>query len=185
MPCTFPIPDQHLLLPPSPAAAGASPEDIREKGELQRTYYALLHAVVHNGLAGALLKAPGALDVVMGALVRGAGAHRDVTIRKTCVQVRCGVLCSAALVGLCSTMHQHACMHACTHGAAIMHQPRAVLKITPLALVAAPQGVSLSHNCATVKPPGPHASCGPGCTGDPLAGPAVPLLWGPQCCGCA
>jgi hypothetical protein len=67
------------------------------------------------------------------------------------------------------------CAPARMHGAAIMHQPRAVLKITPLALVAAPQGVSLSHNCATVKPPGLHASCGPGCMGT-ACWPAAPVL---------
>ncbi len=48
-------------MPPDPQCATApvhtaSFDDMREKGELQRTYYALLHAVVHNGLAATLLK---------------------------------------------------------------------------------------------------------------------------------
>jgi hypothetical protein len=80
-------PDQHCATAPVYTAAGASLDDMREKGELQRTYYALLHAVVHNSLAATLLKTPGVLDVVMGALVTGAAAHSDVTMRKTCVQV--------------------------------------------------------------------------------------------------
>jgi hypothetical protein len=55
--------------------------------------------VAHSGLAGCLLKAPpGVLDAVMGALVRGASAHSDVTIRKTCIQVG-GLVAGAGLGG--------------------------------------------------------------------------------------
>jgi hypothetical protein len=82
------------LSAPRPAACsggGAQSEEARERAELQRTYYATLAAVANNGLADALLKAPpGVLDAVMGALARGASAHSDVTIRKTCIQVRAG-----------------------------------------------------------------------------------------------
>ena len=65
-----------------PAAAGSA-EDIRERAELQRAYYAFAHALVHNGLAPVLLRAPaGTLDAVLGALVRGAATHVDAGARK-------------------------------------------------------------------------------------------------------
>lgn len=36
--------------------AAATLEDMREKGEAQRAYYSLLHALTHQGLSGVLLK---------------------------------------------------------------------------------------------------------------------------------
>lgn len=62
--------------PPAPycsagAAALGSAEDARERGELQKGYYSFLHSLVHNDLAGALLRAPpGALDAALGALMQ-------------------------------------------------------------------------------------------------------------------
>mmetsp|Transcript_5354 Transcript_5354/g.11718 ORF Transcript_5354/g.11718 Transcript_5354/m.11718 type:complete len:1077 (-) Transcript_5354:655-3885(-) len=72
---------------PAGVAAGTS-EDARERGELQRTFYALVHVMVHNGLSMALLKIPpAALDAIMSAVTRGASAHVDATVRRTCIQV--------------------------------------------------------------------------------------------------
>ncbi|KAK9812733.1 hypothetical protein WJX72_002830 [[Myrmecia] bisecta] len=65
-------------------------EDLREKAELQRSYYSFLHAVTHNQLTGALVAAPGQagmLEAVLEALARGAGSHADPATRRTCVQV--------------------------------------------------------------------------------------------------
>lgn len=60
-----------------PAAAGSN-EDLRERAELQKAYYAFAHALVHNKLAAVLLRAPpGTLDAVLGALMRGAATHVD------------------------------------------------------------------------------------------------------------
>ena len=60
------------------AAAAGSTEDLRERAELQRAYYSFLHALVHNGLSGVLLRAPpGTLDAALGALMRGAATHVD------------------------------------------------------------------------------------------------------------
>lgn len=56
------------------APALGSAEDLREKGELQRGYYSFLHALAHNDLAPALLRAPpGILDAVLGALMQVGG----------------------------------------------------------------------------------------------------------------
>ena len=60
-----------------PAAVGSA-EDLRERAELQRAYYAFLHSLAHNGLAPVLLRAPpGSLDAALGALMRGAATHVD------------------------------------------------------------------------------------------------------------
>jgi exportin-T len=66
----------------------ATLEDAREKGELQRGYYGLLHAVVHQNLASSLLQAPPqVLDQLLTALARGAAAHVDPSVRRLCMQV--------------------------------------------------------------------------------------------------
>ena len=63
-------------------------EDAREKGELQRSYFLMLHVIVHNGLSVALLKSPpAALDAAIKALTQGATMHVDATVRRTCIQV--------------------------------------------------------------------------------------------------
>ena len=60
-----------------PAAAGSN-VDLRERAELQRAYYAFMHALVHNKLSPVLLRAPpGTLDAALGALMRGAATHVD------------------------------------------------------------------------------------------------------------
>jgi exportin-T len=64
-------------------------EEAREKAELQKLYYSLLHALAHSNLSGVLLRVDpaGVLEPLMGALTRGAATHVDAGMRRTCVQV--------------------------------------------------------------------------------------------------
>jgi exportin-T len=72
--------------------ASVAIEELREKSELQRSYYSLLLAVVTNNLTGSLLRLPPqTLDNIMTALAKGAATHVDPSLRKACVQVRWGV----------------------------------------------------------------------------------------------
>lgn len=72
--------------------ASVTLEELREKSELQRSYYSLLLAVVTNNLTGSLLRLPGpTLDSIMTALAKGASTHVDPSLRKGCVQVGQGV----------------------------------------------------------------------------------------------
>lgn len=73
---------------PTGTATGASTEDTRERSELQRTYYILLHTLSYNGLSSILVQTqPPLLDTALEALVRGAAAHVEPATRRTCVQV--------------------------------------------------------------------------------------------------
>eukprot|EP00798_Chlamydomonas_sp_ICE-L_P002570 gene2570-30954_t len=66
-------------------------EDAREKGEVQRSYYLMLHVIAHNGLSVALLKAPpGALDAALTGLTQGAALHYDATVFERLVNDWCG-----------------------------------------------------------------------------------------------
>ena len=88
-----------------------SAEDARERGELQRAYYSLLHATTHNELTGVLLAAPAATrDAALEGLVRGAASHVDAIVRKTCMQVGFFVSSSCSSRGV-------APLAAGTHGA--------------------------------------------------------------------
>lgn len=70
-------------------------EELREKGELQRSYYALLLGITLNNLTGSLLQLPAqVLDNIMTALAKGAATHVDPAQRKTCIQV-----CNSMMVG--------------------------------------------------------------------------------------
>ena len=63
-------------------------EELREKSELQKAYYSLLHAVTSSNLSHVLLQTPSAtLHQALGALVAGGAGHTDPGIRKTCLQV--------------------------------------------------------------------------------------------------
>ncbi|GAX84343.1 hypothetical protein CEUSTIGMA_g11765.t1 [Chlamydomonas eustigma] len=63
-------------------------EEGRECGELQRSYYSLLHVLVHTGLSRSLLNLPpGILDVAIKAVTQGAATHVDATVRRTCMQI--------------------------------------------------------------------------------------------------
>jgi hypothetical protein len=78
-------------------------EDAREKGELQRGYYGLLHCVVHQNLASSLLQAsPQVLDSLLTALAKGASTHTDPAVRRICVQVCvCVCMCCLQVLTLC------------------------------------------------------------------------------------
>eukprot|EP00879_Flechtneria_rotunda_P007650 GHRR01008022.1.p1 GENE.GHRR01008022.1~~GHRR01008022.1.p1 ORF type:complete len:244 (+),score=108.64 GHRR01008022.1:34-732(+) len=66
----------------------ATLEDAREKGELQRSYYSLLHCIVHQSFASSLVQAsPQVLDSLLTALAKGAATHVDASVRRTCIQV--------------------------------------------------------------------------------------------------
>jgi len=63
-------------------------EDAREKGELQRAYYSLLHAIAHNNLTQVLMRSNAqVLDLELTAISRGAATHVDPAVRRTCLQV--------------------------------------------------------------------------------------------------
>ncbi|CAD7697822.1 unnamed protein product [Ostreobium quekettii] len=70
-------------------ANGLSPvlmEEYRERGELQRMYYGLLHALVHQGPLDVLLQIPqSCLEAMLTALAQGAATHVDPSVRRTCV----------------------------------------------------------------------------------------------------
>lgn len=91
-------------------AVAATLEEARERGELQRAFYSLLHVVMHSGLSGTLLKmAPLAsqattpsggvsgvgggggeaamLDAIIRGVVTGGATHVDATVRRTCLQI--------------------------------------------------------------------------------------------------
>jgi hypothetical protein len=77
--------------------ASVTLEELREKSELQRSYYSLLLAVVTNNLTGSLLRLPPqTLDNIMTALAKGASTHVDPSLRKGCVQVGLGACQSAS-----------------------------------------------------------------------------------------
>lgn len=89
-----------LSTPTAAAAAGERPagagstEDLRERAELQRAYYSFLHALVHNGLSGVLLRAPpGTLDAALGAVMRGAATHVDAGAHWGRAATRLGIIC--------------------------------------------------------------------------------------------
>lgn len=64
----------------NPTAAG-SREDVREKGELQRSYFAFLHSVVQTDLGDIILARPRALeDLAQGGTIVG-----DLSVRKLCI----------------------------------------------------------------------------------------------------
>ncbi|XP_075265415.1 uncharacterized protein LOC142357760 [Convolutriloba macropyga] len=71
----------------SQVQATGSTEDQREKAELQRSYYSMLHALCQNNLASALSRLKMAtLEQCMQGLVSGASLHVDPSVRKICIQ---------------------------------------------------------------------------------------------------
>ena len=79
--CVHPLLDAPQPLPPKPppplppsACSEATTEDAREKGELQRAYYALLHVIAHSNCIPALLSSPGQVrDEGWGLRLAGEG----------------------------------------------------------------------------------------------------------------
>ncbi|CAK9198433.1 unnamed protein product [Sphagnum troendelagicum] len=79
------------LLPQNvfPEGPGSQTEEVRELLELQRHYYLLLHALTSNDLSSVMLTAQSShlLKDIVGLLLDASCKHKDVLIRKICVQV--------------------------------------------------------------------------------------------------
>ncbi|VFQ67039.1 unnamed protein product [Cuscuta campestris] len=72
-----------------PAGPGGNTEEIRELQELQRTMYTFLHVIVTHDLSSVFLsaKCQAYLDTMMQMLLHSCCNHKDIVIRKTCVQI--------------------------------------------------------------------------------------------------
>lgn len=67
---------------------GATSEEARERGEVQRSFYSLLHALVHNALGSFLLAAgDSVVQPTLNAVIQGAALHCDAAARRSCIQV--------------------------------------------------------------------------------------------------
>lgn len=68
-----------------PAPVGSA-EDLRERGELQRSYYSFLNCLANADLGHVLLSAPGdTLTAALNDLMQGAATHVDPSVRKLCI----------------------------------------------------------------------------------------------------
>ncbi|KAI4329079.1 hypothetical protein L6164_021381 [Bauhinia variegata] len=78
------IPRDELLSGP-----GAVTEEIRELQELQRTLYTFLHVITTHDLSSVFLspKSSAYLDPVMQLLLYSSCNHKDILVRKACVQI--------------------------------------------------------------------------------------------------
>ncbi|CAN6465857.1 unnamed protein product [Victoria cruziana] len=72
-----------------PSGPGSNTEEVRELQELQRTLFTFLHVMTTNDLSSVLLapNSRGYLDPVIQLLLYNACAHKDILIRKACVQI--------------------------------------------------------------------------------------------------
>ncbi|CAH9088624.1 unnamed protein product [Cuscuta europaea] len=72
--------------PPGP---GGNTEEIRELQELQRTLYTFLHVIATHDLSSVFLSAKSRpyLDTMIQMLLHSCCNHKDIVIRKTCVQI--------------------------------------------------------------------------------------------------
>ncbi|KAF8111268.1 hypothetical protein N665_0076s0251 [Sinapis alba] len=72
-----------------PLRAGAVTEDMRELIELQRTLYTFLHVIATHDLSSVFLTPKGIahLGTVMQLLLSTSCTHKDITVRKACVQI--------------------------------------------------------------------------------------------------
>ncbi|KAK4395062.1 Exportin-T [Sesamum angolense] len=68
---------------------GGCPEEIRELLELQRTFLIFLHVMATHELSSIFLspRSSGYLDLMMQLLLYACCNHKDITIRKACVQI--------------------------------------------------------------------------------------------------
>ncbi|KAL3632878.1 hypothetical protein CASFOL_025862 [Castilleja foliolosa] len=68
---------------------GSCPEEIRELQELQRLFFTFLHVIVTHDLSSVFLshKSSGYLDMMMQLLLHACCNHKDILIRKACVQI--------------------------------------------------------------------------------------------------
>ncbi|OIW17531.1 hypothetical protein TanjilG_22643 [Lupinus angustifolius] len=72
-----------------PSVPGAVTEEIRELQELQRTLYTFLHVITTHDLSSVFLtpKSKAYLDPVMQLLLYSSCNHKDILVRKACVQI--------------------------------------------------------------------------------------------------
>ncbi|KAL3610493.1 hypothetical protein D5086_001513 [Populus alba] len=72
-----------------PSGDGISSEEIRELQELQKTFYTFLHVITTHDLSSVFLstKSRGYLDKMMHLLLHSACNHKDILVRKACVQI--------------------------------------------------------------------------------------------------
>ncbi|KAL0319443.1 UNVERIFIED_CONTAM: Exportin-T [Sesamum angustifolium] len=68
---------------------GGCPEEVRELLELQRTFLIFLHVMATHELSSIFLspRSSGYLDLMMQLLLYASCNHKDITIRKACVQI--------------------------------------------------------------------------------------------------
>ncbi|XP_002521319.2 exportin-T isoform X1 [Ricinus communis] len=72
-----------------PSGPGTNTEEIRELQELQKTMYTFLHVIATHDLSSVFLspKSRGYLDSLMQMLLHTACNHKDILVRKACVQI--------------------------------------------------------------------------------------------------
>ncbi|XP_031092044.1 exportin-T-like [Ipomoea triloba] len=72
-----------------PSGPGGRTEEIRELQELQRMFYTFLHVIATHDLSSVFLSAKSRvyLDTMMQMLLFSCCNHKDITIRKACVQI--------------------------------------------------------------------------------------------------
>lgn len=72
-----------------PSGPGSNTEEIRELQELQQTLYTFLHVITTHDLSSVFLspKSRGYLDPMMQLLLYAACNHKDMVVRKSCVQI--------------------------------------------------------------------------------------------------
>lgn len=72
-----------------PSGPGTNTEEIRELQELQRTLYTFLHVITTHNLSSVFLspKSSACLDPMMQLLLYASCNHKDILVRKACVQI--------------------------------------------------------------------------------------------------
>ncbi|XP_068660519.1 exportin-T-like [Aristolochia californica] len=72
-----------------PSGPGSNTEEIRELQELQKTLYTFLHVMATHDLSSVFLapKCSGYLDSIMQLLLYTSCNHKDILVRKACVQI--------------------------------------------------------------------------------------------------
>ncbi|XP_010939902.1 exportin-T isoform X1 [Elaeis guineensis] len=72
-----------------PSGSGANTEELRELQELQQTLYTFLHVMATHDLSSVFLapSCKGYLDTVMHLLLLASCSHKDMLLRKLCVQI--------------------------------------------------------------------------------------------------
>ncbi|KAG9457317.1 hypothetical protein H6P81_001825 [Aristolochia fimbriata] len=72
-----------------PSGPGSNTEEIRELQELQKTLYTFLHVMATHDLSSVFLapKSRGYLDSIMQLLLYTSCNHKDILVRKACVQI--------------------------------------------------------------------------------------------------